>query len=183
MTYYGDDSDDDLPFMLRWSGARELVERQRRQLKKFDDVETMMEPLVNDCKAVRDSVSRRRRRVSINEDKLQSIIASCEQTLLRQVPEGSRFLLTMEANDRTTQYVEPIYEDLCELLLPAHLEIGLRVLIPSVIRATIESCDAGWRLPAWNRAIALAESRVARTVEAWNACAMHINPGRNSHGD
>jgi hypothetical protein len=62
------------------------------------------------------------------------------------------------------------------------LEIGLRVLIHLALESARDAYEPDWRLPAWNKAIREAESRVEIIVDAWRAFA-RANTGAASHGD
>lgn len=145
-------------------------------------MESRMGALVNECQVARDSASRRRR-VPFDEKRLLFILDACEQALIALAPEGKRVRSTTEADNRTHEFLEPIYEDLVELLTPAHYEISLRVLLLTVMRASRDAYEADLRLPAWDRAIGVAEAEVAKAVEAWQACAEARERQKDSCGD
>ena len=173
---------DKLPLNLHWPGARRTVEHQREQLRSFDNLESSMANLWDYCRSARDSASGNRRRFPIDGDHLQQVFDACETGFLAQTPDGNRVQLGMKATHRTNGYVADMLDDLGDLAVIAHLEIGLRVLIHLALESARNAYEPDWRLPAWNQAIRDAASRAEMTVDAWRAFAQE-NMGVASHGD
>jgi hypothetical protein len=165
---------DDLPLTLRMPGARRLVEQQRAQLRTFDNLISQMDSLWSHCDTVRSSALRNRKGGPIDSSHIQKVAETCELGFLILVPNGNQVQLEMEATKRTNSCLANILDDLDDLAVFAHAEIGLRVLIELSLESAGHAYERDRRLPAWSQAIRDAGSRVERTVEAWRAFARAI---------
>ncbi len=172
---------DGVPMNLRAPCFRRLVEHQRQQIRWFSDVESSMATLWNLCESARTSASGKRRCAPMASDRLQQIVAACEEGILAQVSETNRMRLSMEATNLTDQYIAPCLEKLGEFAELAHAEIGLRALIHLAMISVGRALEPELRLPAWDCPIHDADFRAATTVEAWRSFA-EANTRRNSRG-